>query len=541
MALVFATGWLLAACGAWLVHRGEILPGTSVAGIDLGGLTSSEARERLRALELSHEVSLRAGREAVTVRSNQVGFEVDLDASVAAALHHGRDGVADALMLPVRLADRTQAVAPRYQVDRGLAGRVVAALARLVDRRPHPGGFTEWPAMAIIAPQAGVMVDRARARGALLAAFAERHPTAEAPLREVPAPPIESVRRLVREARSYVSGAPLVLTGAGRRFRLGPARLATLLKIERIGVTDVKLGVNDRRIEALVARVAAIRDRAPVDARVTADVSPRWVVESQGDFGWRPRPAATQVRPGRIGRALRRNDSATAIRRAIRERAYRATLAVEALPPRISTAAARRVRSLIGTFTTHFECCQPRVRNIRLIGRAIDGTLVAPGEQFSLNGVAGERTRAGGYVPAPFIADGRLVPSVGGGVSQVSTTMYNAAFFAGLRLDAHQPHSFYIDRYPPGREATLDFDSIDLRWTNDTDTPVLVRATATDTSVTVALFGDNGGRRVSAETGARRLLPGRDFEITVTRVVRYPDGRVARESYTTSYDEPPEE
>ena len=63
--------------------------------------------------------------------------------------------------------------------------------------------------------------------------------------------------------------------------------------------------------------------------------------------------------------------------------------------------------------------------------------------------MAGPRTKAKGYQPAPFIADGEIVPDVGGGLSQFSTTMYNAAYFAGLRIDRHRPHSFYIDRYPP--------------------------------------------------------------------------------------------
>ncbi len=166
------------------------------------------------------------------------------------------------------------------------------------------------------------------------------------------------------------------------------------------------------------------------------------------------------------------------------------------------------MRDLIGTFATHFECCQPRVTNIQRIARAVDGTLIAPGGEFSLNRVAGRRTRAKGYLPAPFIADGEIVPSVGGGVSQFSTTVYNAAYFAGLRLDRHQPHSFYIERYPPGREATLDFPSIDLTWTNDTDAPVLVRASSTSSSVSVSLYGDNGGRQVSARSTPRQSVPG---------------------------------
>ena len=192
----------------------------------------------------------------------------------------------------------------------------------------------------------------------------------------------------------------------------------------------------------------------------------------------------------------------------------------------------------MGTFTTRYPG-QPRVRNIRRIAAAVDGTVIPPGGQFSLNGISGPRTTAKGYVKAPFIADGKIVPSVGGGVSQASTTIYNAAYFAGLQLDTSQPHSLFIDRYPPGREATLNFPDIDLKWTNDTEAPVVVRTVTDATSITVQLYGDNGGRKVSAE-------PVNDGLSRVTSRSRSPgwcaipaDCTVPREPYTTTYDKPP--
>lgn len=127
---------------------------------------------------------------------------------------------------------------------------------------------------------------------------------------------------------------------------------------------------------------------------------------------------------------------------------------------------------------------------------------------------------------------------MGGGVSQFSTTIYNAAYFAGLRFDAFRAHSLYIDRYPPGREATLNFPDIDLRWTNDTRVPVVVSTSSTASSVTVRLLGDNGGRQVRARPGSRQPAPAGDFTITVTRVVRYADGREVSQPLTTRYETP---
>jgi vancomycin resistance protein YoaR len=209
--------------------------------------------------------------------------------------------------------------------------------------------------------------------------------------------------------------------------------------------------------------------------------------------------------------------------------------------PAVPTSAMRNARSLLGTFTTSFSCCEPRVTNIQRIAKTVDGTVVAPGEQFSLNGVAGERTRAKGYKPAPTIGDNNeLVDSVGGGVSQFSTTLYNAAYFAGLQIDAHTPHSFYIDRYPPGRESTLSFGSIDLLWTNDTGAPVVVRSSASDTAVTASIYGGSDVREVRAETRSRSGNGQGGFDISIDRVVVDDDGPRDPEGYTTSYGRPAE-
>jgi vancomycin resistance protein YoaR len=245
------------------------------------------------------------------------------------------------------------------------------------------------------------------------------------------------------------------------------------------------------------------------------------------------------LEPARAGRTVKREQLAAAIERAIGADRHALTLPMQHDEPAVSADAARGMDSLIGTFTTYYVPGQPRVTNIRQIARDVDGTIVAPGARFSLNAAAGQRTKDGGYVEAPFIADGRIEPSIGGGVSQFSTTLYNAAYFAGLQIDGHRPHSFFIDRYPAGREATLNFPDIDMTWTNDTDAPVLIRTFTDAGSVTVSLYGDNGGRRVAARSAAREPYPDGDFAITVTRMVRYRGGRLARQPFTTRYDKPP--
>jgi vancomycin resistance protein YoaR len=170
-----------------------------------------------------------------------------------------------------------------------------------------------------------------------------------------------------------------------------------------------------------------------------------------------------------------------------------------AAPADIVPAGAPRLE-LVSSFTTRYPCCPPRVTNIRRAAVLLDGRTIAPGAVFSMNAALGKRTSARGFVAAPMISGGRLVESVGGGISQVATTLYNAAFFAGLALVEHTPHSFYISRYPMGREATISWGGPELIFRNDWSAPVTMRLTATDSAITVRFYSVPLGRGVTTRT-----------------------------------------
>jgi vancomycin resistance protein YoaR len=141
------------------------------------------------------------------------------------------------------------------------------------------------------------------------------------------------------------------------------------------------------------------------------------------------------------------------------------------------------------------------VTNIQRAAALLDGTVLRPGETFSLNDALGPRTEDKGFVAAPQIRAGKLEDAVGGGISQVATTLYNAAFFAGLRLDAHQPHEFYISRYPMGREATVSWRDPELIFTNDWGAGLLMKVYASDSAITVRFYSSRLGRRIETVTG----------------------------------------
>ena len=187
----------------------------------------------------------------------------------------------------------------------------------------------------------------------------------------------------------------------------------------------------------------------------------------------------------------------------------------------------------VKSFTTYHPCCASRVTNIHQMADDVRGTLVLPGEQFSINAVVGPRTAAKGYVGAGAIADGEHVEEIGGGVSQFATTMFNAAFFAGLPIDTYQMHSEYFSRYPYGREATMGHPAPDLAWTNDTPYGILVWTSYTDTSITVTLYSTQYA--YGEQTGQSEGRSGNCTTVSTTRTVHYPDGTTRQSTYNARY------
>ncbi|GIM88546.1 hypothetical protein Ato02nite_003390 [Paractinoplanes toevensis] len=307
------------------------------------------------------------------------------------------------------------------------------------------------------------------------------------------------------------------VTGTEATFTLDPVAAGISLDVDatvRQAFTGSGNAVVTTDATELQAALAAHRQAATDTVVRLADPVPR--LEAKGDASFTSSAKGVTRTEGRPGWTIDPAAAAPVMVAAARAGQPEAAVAGTPVPAGGELAG---VDQLIGTFTTYHPCCAPRVTNIHLIAKIVDGTVIAPGTTFSLNRKVGERTRDRGFVPAPAIVDGELEDQLGGGISQFSTTLFNSAWFAGLPILEHQPHSKYISRYPPGREATLDWGNIDQVIRNDTDAPVVIRAATTGTSVTVALYGSTGKRKVVSKTGPRN--PGTDggFSIRVTRTV----------------------
>jgi vancomycin resistance protein YoaR len=187
----------------------------------------------------------------------------------------------------------------------------------------------------------------------------------------------------------------------------------------------------------------------------------------------------------------------------------------------------------VSSFTTYHPCCAPRVTNIQLLADKIRGAIVLPGEEFSVNERAGQRTVAKGYKRAGAIINGKVYCcdssiNIGGGTSQFATTFYNAVFFGCYEDVLHQPHSLYFSRYPYVREATLGFPLPDVRFKNDSDAVVYLHTQYTGGSITVTFYGNNGGRTCTSERSGN----------TITRVMEHADGSVTTQNWSWNYKQP---
>lgn len=188
----------------------------------------------------------------------------------------------------------------------------------------------------------------------------------------------------------------------------------------------------------------------------------------------------------------------------------------------------------LSSFTTYFDKKnEPRAHNIRLAADYINGTVIGNREVFSFNGTVGQRTPERGFKRAAIIKDGEFVEGVGGGVCQVSTTLYNAALLAGCRIKEYHPHSLAVSYVPPSRDAMVSGTAFDLKFENTTGSTLYIKAVAGENFVTFKLYGRDFGTRYvlhSAVTGA--IAAPEEFTENVALVRTGKDGIIS-EGYLT--------
>ncbi|HEU4811362.1 MAG TPA: VanW family protein [Nocardioides sp.] len=460
LALMLGGGY----AAAYVMAGNNVPHGTSVAGVGIGGRTQQGAIEALQeglAERMSRPITVTIGGRSRAVVPSYAGLGVDFAASVAQA--PGRKSWDPAELWDYyTVGDSFDAV---VTVDETALTSLVAALNASFGRHPVDGTVSfRGGRVRTTAPREGRRLDPEQVRRALVAAYLQDEPTAELTLESYP-PDIDDgdIQQALNEFANPAVSAPIALFFGDKRVRMHPREFTAALALRP---HDGRLVPELDEAELTRLLDGAIKTNAP-----PADATVR-IVDG------RPR-----VIPARPGVAYDPEDVRRAFLSLVTRTQGKREIKVEAsvARPTFTTRDARRlgIKQKVSTFTTYYPYAEYRNTNIGRAAELVNGTILKPGETFSLNRTVGERTRKNGFTDGFIISDGIFKEDLGGGVSQMATTTFNAMFFAGLKDIEHKPHSFYIDRYPVGREATVAWGSVDLRFQNDTPHGVLIEAHVT--------------------------------------------------------------
>ncbi|HEX6701134.1 MAG TPA: VanW family protein [Gaiellaceae bacterium] len=466
----------------------KIAAGVRIAGVDVGGMSPADARrtleQRSRALA-DVPVTFTAGNRRWQLRPRQLGVSVDWKRAVAAA---GREGGGIA---PFRGFRRIEVrvfgadVAPPVRVYRAALDYELDRFARALDAAPGEAAVRLRGLHPVVVPaRAGRRLDRAAAADVVVHALASltRSPVALPVKVERAVVRANDLAPAVAQVRRALS-APVRLQLGPTRWRLPRWRISELLALPKDGARSV--GIGGPAADRWLVRLARQVDRPAADAD--------FAVYSD----------AVKVVPARPGVTLDVAATRRALLAAVLSPTRRvAQLGVSTKQPKLTTAEAEamHISGLVASYETFYGGDANRIHNVQLVSHLVDRKLIGPGATFSFNGTTGERNAEKGFLEAPVIIDGELQTGLGGGVCQVSTTVFNAAYEAGLPITARTNHSLYISHYPQGRDATVNYPDTDLKFVNDTGHWLLLRTFVGSSSLVVALFGTPTHRRVETQT-----------------------------------------
>lgn len=539
LGLIAAPFALLAAAyvGDLVYSKDRVVRGVTAAGVPIGGLTLTDAEDRLRAAltpRATRPVPITAGPESSEIDPTSAGLAVDWRATVEQTGAQPLNPITRLTSLfstreigVVSTADDAALIAALDNLGAEIAEEPAEGTVRFDGRDP-----------VAVDPESGRELD-VDASAELLKSDWAAGATVDLPVLELqPSTTASDVQAAIDDIAAPAVSAPLIINGDD----------------------DARATVDEDVIAAALSFDVEDGDLvAAVDEDVLADAARPQLAESETprrdatiDFAASP-PAKV---PSQDGRRIDYDDTLTDVLDVLTSTGDREIDAVyvdDAATFTTEDIDALGPVQVIGEFQTSGFSGASGV-NIKRAAGAIDGIVVAPGETFSLNGATNPRNVANGYVESGIILNGRPDSGVGGGVSQVATTLFNAAYFAGMELIEHQEHSYYISRYPAGREATVYGDEIDVKFRNDGPTPVQIQTTWTSSAITVQVVGIKRYEVSSAQsprskpTSPRTLTipagescsasggaPG--FTITDTRTLRdIVTGETRTESHTVRYD-----
>jgi vancomycin resistance protein YoaR len=523
--------------GAVLAIGDGVRSGTTVQGIAIGGLSVPEATEKLEGTlgrRAERNLRVRALEQVFVVSPPEAGLVFDAEATVAQA--SGRE------WNPLRmLSDLTseRQIEPVVDIDRVALSEQVASMADTVAEAPvEPVLTMQGRTPVLIAGIPGRTIDEQATATLMEEAFLEPRSPIDAPVVPVPT---QITPEQAAEAEAYAIravSAPVTVDASGTLATIPATAIADALSFTQEGTTwQPQL------------------DGAILHASIRKQLS---AVETPGrDATFRIKNGKPVVVKSKVGRGVEDGELSTQVLTVLGNQPSQrqVTVSVGVREPSLTTADAEAlgVKEKISSFTQQFPYAAYRVQNIGQAAKYVNGTLLLPGETFSMNDTIKERTVANGYTVGYIIGSGGVFDeALGGGVSAATTAVWTGAFFAGMDRTSTRAHSIYISRYQPGLEATVAWGVFDMKFTNNTPYGVFITTGMTNTSMTVNFWSTKVYDKIAAEFGARKNIRpfqtiydksdkcsgqgGMDgFTIDVARVFYQGGKEVKREVISTNY------
>ncbi|GAB3480711.1 VanW family protein [Amycolatopsis cihanbeyliensis] len=493
LALVYVADLMLSA--------GDVPRGVTVAGVEVGGMSHGAAEAKLR-IELEprlvQPIPVRAGDARAELDPTTSGLGLDWQATLDQAGHQPLNPVRRVLsFFRAREVGVVPTIEPRLirQAVTELASeRLNHGLTEGTIRfEPAPGDGAVRP-VAVEPRQAQELTD---IEGAVRIVTDDwlTDRTIEFPMRVTP-PKASSagVHAALDQVVAPAVAAPIRVRGEGTAAVLRPEDVAGSLQFAAVPDGSLQIRVDQSTLRRVLLPQLVGTEQRSRNARI---------VFAAGKPDIQPSAPGRQINWARTLAPL----MDVARRAADRE----LPVAYDTRPARVTTSDAERfgIKEVIGEFTTG-GFPGDVAHNIGVIARQVDGTIVRPGQTFSLDEHTGPRTASRGYRTAPVHEDGTGPPVIGGGVSQLTSTLYNAIYLAGLKDAGHTEHATHFSRYPVARDASSlreNGSSVEMAFTNDSSTGVAIQASASGGTVTVRIWGTKRYRVESVPAPRTDVVP----------------------------------
>ena len=513
---------------AWAIDSGasggRVMRNVQLAGVDVGRVHEDELTAAVREVAMDYAstpVEIRTTGHTYETTAGEIGLSVDEPATVMAALDVGRsESVALRPLNWVASFFHRREAPLRFNVRKDVLGLVLISLEGTDGRQPiEPSIRASGDVVGIAGGKSGFALDAQDVTRRLLeAAEAGRRPLTvrTEPVEQPPTYNDAAAQQLADEMTAKTAKPLLVLAGRARA-EVPPATVRSWLGSEP-GTDGLQPTIDEEKVVTDLAASLTGLERPAQSASITLG------------------PNGPVVTPSQTGIRCCDASAGDAVLDAISTGQPTVRVKVITDEPDFTTAQANAlgIKEPVGTtvewkgvqqvksFTTYHACCESRVANIHRMADLVRGAIILPEETFSINEHVGKRTVENGFVLAGAIANGEHSEEVGGGVSQFATTLFNAAFFAGLDFGEYQSHSILFDRYPRGREATMGYPNPDLQIKNTTPYGMMIWTSYTETSLTVTLYSTQWV--YGQQTGQTDSKQGSCTRVTTTRTRTYSDG-----------------